>query len=256
VHPVTTGDAGDIPSVDQPLDRSSGACHRGLEGGRTLRSGRPPRDDVPDAGRVIAGTARSIRLDAPGAGTRPLADRVKQTLFAILEPDLRGAIVLDLFAGSGAAGIEALSRGAAHATFVDRDARAIAVIHANLARTALAAGARASVVRGDALSWLRDRGRASGPPFDLAVVDPPYDEAAALHAALVAIGPLMRPGGRVVAKHFWRDAPPARVGLLASERQRRFGETALTFYRRDESVPNDTTTEPRPRRGAQTREDA
>ena len=80
---------------------------------------------MPDAGRVIAGTARSIRLDAPGPGTRPLADRVKQTLFAILEPDLPRARFLDLFAGSGAAGIEALSRGAAHATFVERDQRAI-----------------------------------------------------------------------------------------------------------------------------------
>ena len=72
-----------------------------------------------DAGRVIAGTARGIRLEAPGPGTRPLADRVKQTLFAILEPDLPGARVLDLFAGSGAAGIEALSRGAASVTFVE-----------------------------------------------------------------------------------------------------------------------------------------
>lgn len=255
---MTAGDTGDIHSVVQPLVRSSGARDRGDSRARTTRSGRPPRDDVPDAGRVIAGTARSIRLDAPGAGTRPLADRVKQTLFAILEPDLRGAIVLDLFAGSGAAGIEALSRGAAHATFVDRDARAIAVINANLARTALAADARATVVRGDAVSWLRDPGRTSGRAIDLAVIDPPYDDAGVLHAALVAVGPLMRPGGRVVAKHFWRDAPPARVGLLASERQRRFGETALTFYRRDESVPIETTTEthPRPRSRTQTREDA
>ena len=80
-----------------------------------------------DAGRVIAGTARGIRLEAPGPGTRPLADRVKQTLFAILEPDLPGARVLDLFAGSGAAGIEALSRGAASATFVEHDAGATKV---------------------------------------------------------------------------------------------------------------------------------
>ena len=84
-----------------------------------------------DAGRVIAGTARGIRLQAPGPGTRPLADRVKQTLFAILEPDLRGARVLDLFAGSGAAGIEALSRGAASATFVEHDAGAARVIGSN-----------------------------------------------------------------------------------------------------------------------------
>jgi 16S rRNA (guanine(966)-N(2))-methyltransferase RsmD len=87
---------------------------------------------VADAGRVIGGTARSIRLEAPGAGTRPLADRVKQTLFAILEPELRGARFLDLFAGSGAGGIEALSRGASHATFVERDAGAVKSIKANL----------------------------------------------------------------------------------------------------------------------------
>ena len=73
---------------------------------------------MPDAGRVIAGTARGRRLTAPGEGTRPLGDRVKQTLFAILGPDLPGATFLDLCAGSGAAGIEALSRGAARATFV------------------------------------------------------------------------------------------------------------------------------------------
>ncbi|HEX5148810.1 MAG TPA: RsmD family RNA methyltransferase, partial [Candidatus Limnocylindrales bacterium] len=91
-----------------------------------------------DAGRVIAGTARGIRLEAPGPGTRPLGDRVKQTLFAMLEPDLPGARTLDLFAGSGAAGIEALSRGAGHVTFVERDPAAIRVIAANLTRTHLA----------------------------------------------------------------------------------------------------------------------
>lgn len=185
-----------------------------------------------DAGRVIAGTARSIRLEAPGTGTRPLADRVKQTLFAILEPDLRGSVFLDLFAGSGAAGIEALSRGAAHATFVERDARAIAVIHANLERTALANIGRATIVRGDAVAWLRDRSEV----FDVVVLDPPYDEPATLVAALEALGDHVAPGGRVVAKHFWRDAPPAGIGLLASERDRRFGETALTFYRRRDDV--------------------
>ncbi|HYH92921.1 MAG TPA: RsmD family RNA methyltransferase [Candidatus Saccharimonadales bacterium] len=186
---------------------------------------------MPDAGRVIAGTAGSIRLDAPGTGTRPLADRVKQTLFAILEPDLPGARFLDLFAGSGAAGIEALSRGAAAATFVDKDAGAIRVITANLARTGLAE--RATIVRTDVLAWLRDPARtgAADPPT-LAFVDPPYAETALLTQALEAIGTGLAPGGRVVAKHFWRDVPPARIGLLASERERRFGETALTFYRR------------------------
>ena len=71
-------------------------------------------------------------------------------------------------------------------------------------------------------------------PFDVVIVDPPYAESALLLAALEALGPRLAPGARVVAKHFWRDAPPARIGLLASERERRFGETMLTFYRRAE----------------------
>ena len=188
-----------------------------------------------DAGRVIAGTARGIRLEAPGPGTRPLADRVKQTLFAILEPDLPGAQVLDLFAGSGAAGIEALSRGAASATFVEHDAAATRVIAANLARTGLG-GSDAVVVRADALRWLGQRAHAAGEaqPFSVVIVDPPYERRELLQQTLEAAGSLVAPGGRVVAKHFWRDAPPARIGLLASERDRRFGETALTFYRRQE----------------------
>jgi 16S rRNA (guanine966-N2)-methyltransferase len=182
-----------------------------------------------DAGRVIAGSARSIRLDAPpGSGTRPLADRVKQTLFAILEPDLPGSAFLDLFAGSGAAGIEALSRGAAHATFVERDGAAIRTIHANLERTGFANVGRATIVRADAIDWLGTQ----SDRFDIAVVDPPYNEPATLVSALEALAPGVTPNGRVVAKHFWRSSPPAVVGLLASERQRRFGESSLTFYRR------------------------
>ena len=189
-----------------------------------------------DAGRVIAGTARRIRLEAPGPATRPLGDRVKQTLFAILEPDLGGARVLDLFAGSGAAGIEALSRGAATATFVERDRGAAAVIATNVARTHLA-GARVRIVRAEALGWLAGPDPAGLGPFDIVIVDPPYAETGLLAAALEALdalGPNLAAGARVVAKHFWRDPPPARVGLLASERERRFGETMLTFYRRQE----------------------
>ncbi len=193
-----------------------------------------------DAGRVIAGTARSIRLEAPGEGTRPLADRVKQTLFAILEPDLRGATFLDLYAGSGAAGIEALSRGAAQTTFVERDAGACRTIAANLRRTGL--DDHATVVRAEVLTWLRDPVRAHEGATDIVVLDPPYDDRDAVVAALDAVGPLLAPAARVVAKHFWRDAPPARVGLLASDRGRRFGETALTFYRRADEPTEDAET--------------
>lgn len=197
-----------------------------------------------DAGRVIAGSARAIRLQAPGEGTRPLGDRVKQTLFAILEPDLEDARVLDLFAGSGAAAIEALSRGAAHATLVDRDRGAIAVIAANLERTHLAD--RATVVRAEALGWLAAEAPAVG-PFDVVFLDPPYAETALLRRALDRLGASPDPAhprlvavdGWVVAKHFWREALPERVGLLASERSRRFGETALTFYRATERTPEE-----------------
>lgn len=187
-----------------------------------------------DAGRVIAGSARGVRLRGPGEGTRPLADRVKQTLFAILEPDLDGARVLDLFAGSGAGGIEALSRGAAAATFVEKDQGAAAVIEANLRATGLA-GPAATIIRWDVMRWLGEPN--ADESFDLVLVDPPYAETEVLGRVLALLGRPDAPlasGARVVAKHFWRDRPPDRIGLLASERDRRFGETALTFYRREE----------------------
>jgi len=192
------------------------------------------------AGRVIAGSASGRRLSAPGPGTRPLTDRVKQTLFAILEADLPGSGFLDLCAGTGAGGIEALSRGARLAVFVERDGRACQVIAENLQRTGLA-GPAAVIVRADALAWLDRAARPDGErwrgPFDVVLIDPPYDEAPLLEAILAALGGqagerLLDPAATVVAKHFWRDAPPARIGLLGSTRERRFGETALTFYRR------------------------
>ncbi len=187
-----------------------------------------PRSGRGDAGRVIAGSARGVRLTAPGEGTRPLADRVKETLFAILEPDLRGVSFLDLFAGSGAAGIEALSRGAARAVFVERDGASARVIGENLRRASLLD--EGHVVRADVASWLAGEGRRLG-PFGVVVLDPPYADSEVLQVALERLPPLLAPGARVVAKHFWRHRPGERIGLLASERERRFGETALTFYR-------------------------
>lgn len=182
-----------------------------------------------DAGRVIAGSARSIRLAAPGTGTRPLADRVKQTLFAILEPDLPGARVLDLFAGSGAAGIEALSRGARSATFVERDRGAVTVVAANLERTHLAD--RGQVVRAEVMTFLKGLPAETDSRWDVILVDPPYDDGASLPALLAALEPHLASTGWLVVKHFWRVSLPIQVGLLASVRGRRFGETALTFYR-------------------------
>ena len=196
-----------------------------------------------DAGRVISGSAKGVRLAAPGRGTRALTDRVKQTLFGILDPDLDGAVVLDLFAGSGAGGIEALSRGAARAVFVEHDPGACRVIATNLDRAGLRD--QGEVVRADALGWLgrSAESEASEDVFDIVLVDPPYEAAELLERALALVGARVRPGGRVVAKHFWRRSPPAEVGLLASDRERRFGETALTFYRRRSSARGETTEE-------------
>lgn len=189
-----------------------------------------------NAGRVIAGSARGRQLVSPGEGTRPLGDRVKQTLFAILEPAIRDRAFLDLFAGSGAGGIEALSRGASAATFVERDAGAADVIRRNLAETGLNGSAR--VERGDAIAWLRavSAGSGSSRPFAGILIDPPYDRPELLLGALESIatagpGVILDADGVVIAKHFWRTAPPAEIGLLRSARERRFGETGLTFLR-------------------------
>jgi 16S rRNA (guanine966-N2)-methyltransferase len=195
---------------------------------------------VPRAGRVIAGRAAGRLLVGAGAGTRPLSDRVKEQLFAILEPELPGAAVLDLCAGSGAAGIEALSRGAARVDFVDVSPRAVEAIRRNLAATGLA-GPMVRIFRADARGHLISP-EADG-PFDLVFVDPPYHRADLLGALLEALGGpasgRVRPGGRVVARTHWRGAPPERVGLLGSERRLRVGEAVVTLYRRLREPPGE-----------------
>lgn len=168
--------------------------------------------------RVIAGSARGRRLQSPrGTRTRPTTDRVRESVFAALgsRVSLEGATVLDLFAGSGALGIEALSRGAASAVFVDEDAGAVAAVRQNLAATGLAA--RAEVVRQRAGTWLDSP--AGGVTFDVAFCDPPYafDDwdglLGALHARLVVIE-----SDRLVEASGWDVA-----------RHRRYGTTFVTF---------------------------
>lgn len=170
---------------------------------------------------------------AAGPGTRPLADRVKQAVFGALEPLLEGCAVLDVCAGSGAAAVEALSRGAARAVLVERDRGALEAIAENLRRAGVAE--RAVVVRREALVALRDLASA-GDRFDLAVVDPPYADTALRDAILALLGAPDGPlaaGASVVVTAYWRDLPADTVGLLRSTRVRRFGETAIVFYRRD-----------------------
>jgi 16S rRNA (guanine966-N2)-methyltransferase len=186
---------------------------------------------------VIAGTARGVRLVGPGAGTRPLGDRAKQALFAILEPDLVDRRVLDLFAGSGAAGIEALSRGASFVVFVERSATACRLIDRNLRATGLPVD-RTRVVRDDVVDYLTSpSGAAADGPFDVVLLDPPYADEAVRSSVLSRLGAADGPtvvvdGGRVVATHGRHHVLRDSIGLLASERRKRFGETMLTFFRR------------------------
>ncbi len=180
---------------------------------------------------MIAGTAGGFRLAAPAAGTRPLTDRVKQALFGSLETgDALSGPFLDLFAGSGAAGIEALSRGAPGATFVEHSARACDLIRRNLGGSGLTRGA---VVCADALTYLRAGRPAGAPPYRCCLADPPYD-VALLEPALALLGDRslawLAEDALVVGKHFWRASPPPLVGDLKLARQRRFGETMLSYY--------------------------
>jgi len=160
--------------------------------------------------RIVAGSARGRRIEAPpGTGTRPTSDRVREAVFNALGSlgAVVGAGVLDLFAGSGAMGLEALSRGAAHATFVDADRRALAVVRANAERLGLAD--RISVVRADALAYL-----AGAPAADLALCDPPYafDRWDELLAALDARVAVLESDREVHLPAPWTSPGPRRYG--------------------------------------------
>ena len=181
--------------------------------------------------RVVAGSAGGIRLLAPdGRGTRPTSDRVKEALFSILATRLGDADVLDLYAGTGQLGIEALSRGARSAAFVERDRACAALLRENLARTRLSAAAEVLATSADAaLPRLALAGRA----FDLVLIDPPYavarDALRDAAAAFAAHG-LLRPGATVVLEHDARHDPEPDVINLQRLRSCRYGSTMLTFY--------------------------
>ena len=181
--------------------------------------------------RIIAGAYKGRRLATPrGATTRPTADQVRIALLDTLMPWLPEARVLDLFAGAGGVGLEALSRGAARATFVERDARAVQALRVNV--TSLGVERAARVLRDDvrrALETLRHEGAR----FDVVFLDPPYDgEAVATTLEALGGAELLAGGAVVVAQHLTKRAPAASVGALTAFRTRRFGETTLTFFRR------------------------
>jgi 16S rRNA (guanine966-N2)-methyltransferase len=180
--------------------------------------------------RVIAGSLGGRRLKAPpGTLTRPTSDRVREALFSMLG-GIDGALVLDLFAGSGALGIEALSRGALRAVFVEREAGAARVLEANL--TALGLGEEvAELRRGEALEALR-AARTRQETYDLVFIDPPYEQAGRWARELsAALPPLLRPRARAVVESDRRV--PLALGMPL-ERQRRYGDTLITIHRHDD----------------------
>lgn len=185
--------------------------------------------------RIVAGTLRGRSIDGPKwDGLRPTSDSLRETLFNVLGPSLAGARVLDAFAGTGAVGIEAISRGATHATFVERDPRAVALIERNLTR--LGVTDACAVVRGDftAPRPARDE-RTPEARFDLIFLDPPY-ELPALDVALARAAERVAPGGRVVVEHSRRRDLPPTIGGLAKYRTLVAGDSALSFYTSKESA--------------------
>jgi 16S rRNA (guanine966-N2)-methyltransferase len=181
--------------------------------------------------RIIAGSYRSRPLHAPpGMATRPTSDRLRETLFNVLAPRIGGAQFLDLYAGSGAVGLEALSRGAAGVEFVERAEPALRVLRENLARLGVTAGFR---MHGAGVGSVL-RKMKPGAAFDLVFLDPPYDAAEEYAATLGLLGGiaagLLRDGALVIAEHRKKERIGDRYGALRRTRLLEQGDAALSFY--------------------------
>lgn len=181
--------------------------------------------------RIIAGTLRSRTLTAPaGQSTRPTSDRLRETLFNVLAPRIAGAAFLDLYAGSGAVGLEAMSRGAGQVVFVEREPSALKVLRGNLTKLELTTGFR--VEAGSVRSFL---GHAKGTRFDVVFLDPPWDAESEYGGALKLLGGdaagLLAADALVIAEHRRKEKLEERYGDLARTRLLEQGDAALSFYR-------------------------
>lgn len=179
--------------------------------------------------RVIAGTAKGTNLQSvPGDGTRPVLDRVKTPLFDILRPEIEGISVLDLFAGSGSIGIEALSQGAASCVFTDLSRVAVETIKKNLALTRLES--QANVRQADAFSFLKN----TKSTFDLIYVAPPQYQGLWSQAmyAIAERPQLVSPSGLVIAQIDPKEYEALNLNFFTEEQQRKYGNTTLVFYRK------------------------
>jgi 16S rRNA (guanine(966)-N(2))-methyltransferase RsmD len=184
--------------------------------------------------RVISGSAKGRKLQmVPGEGTRPITDRAKVSLFNILSDWLPDARFLDLFAGTGAVGIEALSRGSALAYFVDRNARAVKTIQANLQLTRLAG--RARVENADSFAFLQ---KYHGDPFDFIFIAPPQYQGFWRKALELVDGRphLLAPFGSVIVQIHPREETPVSLANLEEYDRRKYGSVMLLFYARPEDL--------------------
>ena len=178
--------------------------------------------------RVIAGRLKGRRLETPTwEGLRPTSDKLRETLFNILAPRIEGARVLDGFAGTGAVGIEALSRGAAHVTFVEKAPRAVALVRANLAACGIEGGY--TIEQSDVVAALRG----SRDAFDLILLDPPYD-LPHVGDVLEAASSRLAAGGLLVLERATRREPGEPPRLLRV-RDVKSGDSSLTFFTRKDS---------------------
>jgi 16S rRNA (guanine(966)-N(2))-methyltransferase RsmD len=176
--------------------------------------------------RITGGIGRGRKIKVPaGSKVRPTSDKVKQALFNILGERVPGSVFLDLFAGAGGVGLEALSRGAGQVVFVDGSRESLSVIKQNI--EALELTDLAQVIAVKAESFLK---RPSG-PFDIIFLDPPYKMELAPLLGQIAQAGVLKPGGIVVAEHFKKQPSPERAGELELFRQAVYGDTVLAFYK-------------------------
>ncbi len=177
--------------------------------------------------RVITGKARGTTLRTlEGINVRPTTDKVKEAVFSAFQFEIEGRRILDLFAGSGQLGIEALSRDASHAVFVDADKNAIKIIKENLAKTKLEAFS--TVIQSDSIAFLSMTDKV----FDLAFLDPPY-ETGLLQKALSKIGEHISDGGAVICEHPFKEELADEYGELVKTKEYKYSKTAVTVYRKE-----------------------
>jgi 16S rRNA (guanine966-N2)-methyltransferase len=188
--------------------------------------------------RIIAGSLRSRRLEAPpGLKTRPTSDRLRETLFNVLAPRIEGAAFLDLYAGSGAVGMEALSRGAARVEFVERSSAALRVLRGNLEGLGIHSGFRIHAAAVG--TFLRRASTADPRParYEIVFLDPPYDAVEEYESTLGLLGGsaagLLAADALVVAEHRRKDVMQDSYGALARTRLLQQGDAALSFYAAD-----------------------